>query len=120
MPLIYAEDDPIDARIKRGELVPKSEYPNYNPNDTLAQIIVDAWRDPGYATRLQNNADAELRARGLFFDRPRVMTHTDFKNNRIPNNTVVLVLPDAPPNLPALGNLLDSARAAMAYTPVGI
>lgn len=101
--------------------VPAAEYPNYNPNDTLAQIIVEAWRDPGgFGARLLANPDPELRAKGLFFVNPRVMTHAQFKYEVIPEGSMVLVLPDAPPNLPPGANLLDSARAAMAYTPVGI
>ena len=104
------------------DYVPKAEYPNYNPNNTLAQIIVDAWRDPGgFGAQLLANPDQELRSRGLFLVNPRVMTHAQFKIEVIPEGSMVLVLPDAPSPLPPPGvDLLDSARAAMAYTPVGI
>jgi hypothetical protein len=105
--------------------VPKAEYPNYNPNDTLAQIIVDAWRDPAFKDQLLNNSDTTLRGRGLFLLNPRVMTHTEFKNEVVLEKDMeeraILVLPDPPLPLPPAGtDLLDSARAAMAYTPVGI
>ena len=108
--------------------VPKAEYPNYNPNDTLAQIIVEAWRDPapgGFREQLLNNPDPVLRDKGLFLRNPRVMTHAQFKDEVLLESEmeerVILVLPDPPLPLPPAGtDLLDSARAAMAYTPVGI
>jgi hypothetical protein len=109
-------------------LTPQSEYPNYNPNNTLAHIIVKAWRDPnGFGTDLLANPDQALRAEGLFLVNPRVMTHTQYKaqivleKKVLHEGTMVLVLPDAPSPLPPPEiDLLDSARAAMAYTPVGI
>ena len=94
--------------------------PNYNPNDTLAEIIVDAWRSQEFKNDLLNNGDRVFRARGLYFLNPRVVDLATFNRTKYAEGEAIFVLPEPPPNLPALGNLLDSARAAMAYTPVGI
>jgi hypothetical protein len=111
---------------RREEPVHAYEIPNYHPNDTLAEIIVDAWRSERFKERLKTHTKQVFEERRLYFPRtPKVVEWDVFRN---PENTYdienpseqIFVLPPKPETLPQEGNLLDSARAAMAYTPVGI
>jgi hypothetical protein len=110
----------LDTLPAHAHICTRGEIPNYNPNDTLAKIIVEAWRDPEFRTRLLTDAEPELRERGMFFVNPRVITPQDYDQRGFAEGEAVFVLPDKPRDLPRDADLLDSARAAMAYTPVGI
>lgn len=93
-------------------------------NDTLAQMIVDAWVDDNLKNGLLNNPQSVkslLAARGFFLQNPVMIDETtyyqdyDMQND----NEVVFVLPQRPDDCPGHA-LLDTARLMMAITPNGI
>jgi len=100
---------------------------SYHPNDSLAQMIVDAWVDAGFKTLLttHGNAKALLAARGFYLNNnktPVVITERQY-NEGYPMhhpNELVFVLPDHDGKCPPGQTLLDSARLLMACTPNGI
>jgi hypothetical protein len=101
---------------------------NYSPNDSLAQLIVDAWVDPHFRTILlqPGNAKALFATRGFFWNgtskNPVVISEADYNKGypRKSDNDVVFVLPDHAGTCPPGQTLLESARLLMAVTPNGI
>jgi hypothetical protein len=97
-------------------------------NESLAQMIVDAWADPTFANQLLNpaNAKSALAQRGIYLASPIVITETDYNQGYIPGNPdvdVVFVLPNQPrvnTTPPPGQSLLETARLLMAATPNGI
>jgi hypothetical protein len=104
-------------------------------NDSLAQMIVDAWVDGGpggFQERLLKreadgtgpNAKAALAARGIYLANPVVITEAEYNNGyHMPDpNGVVFVLPNQPrAGMPPPGqSLLETAKLLMACTPNGI
>jgi hypothetical protein len=102
---------------------------SYAPNDSLAQMIVDAWVDQNFANQLLNSpgvAKSALAQRGIFLSSPTVITETQYNQGYTPSNPdvdVVFVLPNKPrvDTMPPPGqSLLETARFLMAATPNGI
>ena len=101
---------------------------SYYPNDSLAQMIVDAWTDPTFATLLTTpgNANTLFATRGFYWNgtakNPVVISEAEY-NNGYPkkyDDDIVFVLPDHDGTCPPGQNLLDTARLLMAATPNGI
>jgi hypothetical protein len=111
---------------------------SYIPNDSLAQMIVDAWVDQDYQNSLLERdstgavtdaaakvAKISLAERGIYLQRAVVITEDEYNGDyTVPTqhpNEVVFVLPDADRVTPRPGqSLLDTARLLMAATPNGI
>jgi hypothetical protein len=112
---------------------------SFSPNDSLAQMIVDAWVDPTYqASLLQRDptgnvtdaaallARVSLAERGIYLNRAVVISEDEYNNDyTVPpahtNDELVFVLPNASRVTPRPGqSLLDTARLLMAATPNGI
>jgi hypothetical protein len=101
-------------------------------NDSLAEMIVNAWTDASFRNSLlakapdgtSPNAKAELANRGIYLANPLVITEAEYENgHRVQDrNAVVFVLPD-PARItaaPAGQTLLETAKMLMAVTPNGI
>jgi hypothetical protein len=99
---------------------------SYYPNDKLAEMIAQAWIDPGYKDQLLKQTAQVFKSAGIFVDNPLVVTESDFKNNSYAKDQYTLfVLPDAPTGKQfdksdVQGNLIETARIKMAYTLLGI
>jgi hypothetical protein len=112
---------------------------SYHPNDSLAQMIVDAWVDDDFRHHLlQRDAaghpthDAVRLARtslaqaGLFLERAVVISEDEYNNGyQIQpadiKSEVVFVLPNQQRVKPRTNqSLLETARLLMAATPNGI
>jgi hypothetical protein len=101
-------------------------------NDSLAQMIVYAWTDSTFKTKLLQrqpngtspNAKASLAERGIYLSNPVVITEAEYNQGyhmQDPNG-VIFVLPDQPRTAtpPTGQSLLETARLLMACTPNGI
>ncbi|HVX76805.1 MAG TPA: hypothetical protein VHB49_11795 [Bradyrhizobium sp.] len=109
---------------------------SYAPNDSLAQMIVDAWVDRGFESQLtdrdsngaatdlaKNVAKSSLAARGIYLNSAVVITEDEYDKDHILNDDdeVVFVLPKLSRVTPRSGqSLLDTAKLLMAATPNGI
>lgn len=106
-------------------------------NDSLAQLIVDAWVEKEFRdSLLEREADkttvtpaaakyakAALAARGLYLQRAVVITEVEHDNDYTMQdpNEVVFVLPSQNRVTPRPGqSLLETARLLMSCTPNGI
>jgi hypothetical protein len=98
----------------------------YHPNDKLAEMIAQAWIDPGYRDRLLRDTANVFREAGIFIHNPVVVTEADFATtNFAKDQQMVFVLPDPPSaqhfaTTAIQGNLIETARVKMAYTCLGI
>jgi len=101
-------------------------FVSYHPNDRLAEMIAQAWTDPGYRDRLLHDTANVFREAGIFVDNPVVVTEGDFAaQNFQKDQQTLFVLPDAPSAqrfaaVSMQGNLLETARVKMAYMCGGI
>jgi hypothetical protein len=101
---------------------------SYYPNDSLAQMIVDAWVDKDFKKMLlhHGNAKALFATRGFYWNntakKPVVISEDDYNKGykRQHDDEVVFVLPNHDGTCPPGQTLLDSARLLMAVTPNGI
>jgi hypothetical protein len=112
---------------------------SYAPNDSLAQMIVDAWVDSDFRDQLtgpsarnadgsatdnaRNSARASLAARGIYLKSAVVITEDEYDNGYTLDDAdeVAFVLPNQTRVTPRSGqSLLDTARLLMAATPNGI
>jgi hypothetical protein len=101
---------------------------SYAPNDSLAQMIVDAWVDEEFKRVLLNpdNAKALFATRGFYWNgttkKPVVITEDDFNAGYAMqhDDEVVFVLPTHNGTCPPGQTLLNTARLLMAATPHGI
>jgi len=102
---------------------------SYAPNDSLAQMIVDAWVDQNFANQLLNTqgvAKSALAQRGIYLANPVVITEARYNQGFTPTNPdvdVIFVLPNQPRvdmTPPPGQTLLETARLLMASTPNGI
>ncbi len=101
-------------------------------NETLAQMIVHAWTDQTFRTKILKrkrngtspNAKAELAERGIFLKNPVVITEDEYNDgyHMKDRNGVVFVLPNQARAVtpPSGETLLETARLLMACTPNGI
>jgi hypothetical protein len=102
---------------------------SYYPNDSLAQMIVDAWVDPDFKNLLltPGNAKALFATRGFFWNgtvkTPVVISEDQYDHGYVvndPDHEIIFVLPNHNGTCPPGQNLLDTARLLMAATPNGI
>jgi hypothetical protein len=101
---------------------------SYAPNDSLAQMIVDAWVDPEFKKVLLNpaNAKALFATRGFYWNgttrKPVVITEDDYNAGYAMqhHDEIVFVLPTHNGTCPPGQTLLNTARLLMAATPHGI
>jgi len=101
---------------------------SYAPNDSLAQMIVDAWVDEEFKRVLLNpdNAKALFATRGFYWNgttkKPVVITEDDFNAGYAMqhHDEIVFVLPTHNGTCPPGQTLLNTARLLMAATPHGI
>jgi hypothetical protein len=101
---------------------------SYAPNDSLAQMIVDAWVDEEFKRVLLNpdNAKALFATRGFYWNgttkKPVVITEDDFNAGYAMqhDDEIVFVLPTHNGTCPPGQTLLNTARLLMAATPHGI
>lgn len=122
--------DPVHPGETTHLVLPAFSYP---PTDALAQVIIDAWTNPGHLldrdvhTGLPTNgavqeATRRINAAGIDLSRAVVITEEEHDNDYImqSDNEIVFVLPnqDRVTNAPA--HLLDTAKFLMACTPNGI
>jgi hypothetical protein len=96
-------------------------------NDSLAQMIVDAWTSDEFRERLlkKENAKSLLAERGIFLQNPVIIDEATYWNDahtKDRDDEVVFVLPDrARVGTPRPGySLLETARLLMACVPNGI
>ena len=94
-------------------------------SDALAQMIVDAWTDKTFETRLldKSQAKAVLAERGIYLSKPHVITEQAYNDgHHCDDDEIVLVLPDKKRviNPPPGRSLLETAKLLMAITPNGI
>lgn len=103
-------------------------------NVSLAELIVEAWRDDNFKNRLiQGTHDSRSAAakkvladRGIYLSKPIVITESEYDNGFVwdsVENNVVFVLPNEAriagyPASPS--TLIETARLLMAYVPNGI
>jgi hypothetical protein len=100
----------------------------YAPNDSLAQMIVDAWVDPEFKKVLLNRANAKalFATRGFYWNgttkNPVVITEADYNAGYAMqhHDEIVFVLPNHNGTCPPGQTLLNTARLLMAATPHGI
>ena len=100
----------------------------YAPNDSLAQMIIDAWTDPKFKSVLlqPGNATALFATRGFYWrdttKTPVVISEDDYNKgyHRKSDDELVFVLPNHAGTCPPGQTLLDTARLLMACTPNGI
>lgn len=101
---------------------------SYYPNDSLAQMIIDAWTDKGFEKLLldRGNAKALFATRGFFWNgtmkTPVVISEAEYDGGYTMHNPdeLVFVLPKHDGTCPPGQTLLDTARLLMAATPNGI
>jgi hypothetical protein len=101
---------------------------SYAPNDSLAQMIVDAWVNKGFRKLLLDpaNAKAVFATRGFYWNgtakEPVVISEDDYNAGYTRNHDgqIVFVLPNHDGTCPPGDNLLDTAKLLMAATPNGI
>lgn len=105
----------------------------FEPTDGLAQLIIDAWADPGHLlerdgkTRLPTKravqeATARIKQAGYDLDRAVVITEAEHDNDYVmqSDNEIVFVLPNKSRVAAPAGHLLDTAKLLMGCTPNGI
>jgi hypothetical protein len=98
------------------------------PNDSLAQMIVDAWVNEDFRNLLLDHANAKamFATRGFYWNgtkkRPVVISEDDYDKGytRKHDDQIVFVLPNHDGTCPPGDNLLDTAKLLMAATPNGI
>ena len=109
---------------------------SYAPNDSLAQMIVDAWVDDDFRSQLtdrdgqggatdlaKRSARAALAARGIYLNSAVIITEDEYDSGHVLHHSdaVAFVLPNKSRVTPRPGqSLLDTARLLMAATPNGI
>ena len=95
-------------------------------SESLAQMIVDAWTDKSFETRVLDKSQARgvLAERGIYLSKPHIITEAQYYNGHHCEDPdeVVFVLPNKPRvvNPPPGRSLLETAKLLMAITPNGI
>ena len=106
---------------------------SFEPTDALAQVIVDAWANPGQLldrdpkTKLPTDAavkDATKKINRAGYDLTRavVITEAEHDSDYVmqSDDEIVFVLPNKNRVASPAANLLDTAKLLMACTPNGI
>lgn len=95
-------------------------------NDSLAQMIVDAWVSDDFKEKLlkKENAKTLLAERGIFLQNPVIIDEASYwtdKHTKDADDEVVFVLPDRKRvDMRKPQSLLETARLLMACVPNGI
>lgn len=123
----------IFRRLDKGKGVLEDRVADFSyQNDSIAQMIVEAWTDPHFQTWLLTrqpngtapNAKASFEERGIYLTNPVVITEAEYYQGyhlQDPDG-VVFVLPNEPRTgtPPPHRSLLETAKLLMACTPNGI
>lgn len=105
----------------------------FEPTDGLAQLIVNAWADPGNLLQRDpktelptpeavKEATARVKRAGYDLKRAVVITEAEHDNDYVmqSDNEIVFVLPNKNRVVSPPVNLLDTAKLLMGCTPNGI
>lgn len=105
----------------------------FEPTDGLAQLIIDAWDNPGHLlerdpkTKLPTKravleATARVKKAGYDLDRAVVITEAEHDNDYVmqSDSEIVFVLPNNNRVAAPATNLLDTAKLLMGCTPNGV
>jgi|ERR1700738_838760 hypothetical protein len=124
MTIFKKKEDPTNANEPPVQVADFS----YAPNDSLAEMIVDAWVDKDFRDLLLNpaNAKAVFATRGFYWNgtikKPVVISEEAYHAGytQQDDDEVVFVLPKHDGRCPPGQNLLDTAKLLMGLTPNGI
>lgn len=105
----------------------------FEPTDSLAQMIIDAWADPGHllerdtknklpTKRAVQEATARVKKAGYDLERAVVITEAEHDSDYLmqSDNEIVFVLPNRNRVTSPPVNLLETAKLLMGCTPNGI
>lgn len=105
----------------------------FEPTDGLAQLIIDAWSNPGHllerdaktklpTKRAVQEATARIKKAGYDLDRAVVITEAEHDNDYLmqSDSEIVFVLPNKNRVAAPAANLLDTAKLLMGCTPNGV
>jgi len=105
----------------------------FAPTNALAQVVVDAWNNPGHLLDRDPNtklptpgavqeATQKVNAAGFDLTRAVIITEAEHDSDYImqSDDEVVFVLPDKDRIKTPAAHLLDTAKLLMACTPNGI
>jgi hypothetical protein len=105
----------------------------FEPTDGLAQMIIEAWADPGHllerdskthlpTKRSVEEATARIKKAGYDLGRAVVITEAEHDNDYLmqSDNEIVFVLPNKNRVAAPTRNLLDTAKLLMGCTPNGV
>ncbi|MFZ0353217.1 MAG: hypothetical protein WAM12_06050 [Pseudolabrys sp.] len=129
---LYRNKSDLEIAFEQKELgiekpAPKQRVADFSyTSDALAQMIVDAWTDETFETRLLDKSQAKdvLAERGIYLSKPHVITEQAYYDGHHCDDPdeVVFVLPNKPRVVrpPPGRSLLETAKLLMAITPNGI
>jgi len=105
----------------------------FEPTDGMAQMIIDAWADPGHllerdaktklpTKRAVQDATGRIQKAGYDLERAVVITEAEHDSDYVmqSDNEIVFVLPDKGRVAAPAAHLLDTAKLLMGCTPNGI
>lgn len=105
----------------------------FEPTDGLAQLIIDAWTNPGHllerdkktklpTKRAVQEATARIKKAGYDLTRAVVITEKEHDNDYLmqSDDEIVFVLPNKKRMAAPAANLLDTAKLLMGCTPNGV
>lgn len=105
----------------------------FEPTDGLAQLIIDAWANPGRllerdkktklpTKRAVQEATARIKKAGYDLTRAVVITEKEHDNDYLmqSDDEIVFVLPNKRRMAAPAANLLDTAKLLMGCTPNGV
>ena len=123
-------DHPTQKGVKKHLVLPAFSF---EPTDELAQLVVDAWANPGQLldrdtnTRLPtraavDDATKKVQAAGYDLTRAVVITEAEHDNDYVmqSDDEIVFVLPNKDRVKKGSTHLLETAKLLMACTPNGI
>jgi hypothetical protein len=105
----------------------------FEPTDGLAQMIIEAWSDPGHllernpktklpTKRAVDDATARIKKAGYDLGRAVVITEAEHDSDYVmqSDDEIVFVLPNKSRVAAPATNLLDTAKLLMGCTPNGV
>jgi hypothetical protein len=130
MPIHKRVEHPAHPGIKQHLVLPAFSF---EPTDALAQLIVDAWANPGQLLNRDpksnlptqaavQEATQKVNAAGFDLTRAVVITEAEHDSDYImqSDDEIVFVLPNKNRVKTGSGRLLEAAKFLMACTPNGI